>query len=776
MSLPEHTGVPNTYAALAPYNFVPLPERVVLVPKEDDIPDQDRYHANRLSGRIECRLTTASPLYVRAGWQPEDFVAHGEKSFDKLKDEPGQQQKRADFFHHGDPHRPIIPGSSLRGMLRALVEIVGYGKMERVTERGLVYRAVGDTTSLGERYRDRFLLQRNDGSYQTIVQAGYMQRSGGGWQIMPAQAQDDFTFARIEQTAIPNLALRTGNKVFVEVDPPRVYTHANGKVRLFYPKVRRFLTIPADGLREGVLVRTGRAPRKHMEFVIYPPDPQQFPILLPQAMIDEYRKQLSQDQKRLLGNDGVLQANHPVFYLVDQGKVVFFGHAMMFRLPYTFSPRDFVPEYLRRVADTDLADAIFGYVRPGVSVDKARAGRVFVSDAELDGKPEHLWCEPEVVTPKILSGPKPTTFQHYLVQTSTQKRNLMHYASRPTAETVVRGHKRYWHKPNVPLADMIERDLVKIDKAASQYTRIKPVAPGVSFRFTLRFENLSQIELGALLWVLRLAADEHYRLALGMGKPLGMGAVSISSSVYRDDRHARYSRLLDGAQWHTGEQTVEQVDLDACLAEFEGYVMKESGEQERADQLDQTLRMQCLLALLRWKEAPPVEQTRYLEIERLVEKGHIPAARQKKPGDKTVNEYAERPVLPLPTQVIGWEPAPAAASVAPRHPQYQQATPAAKPTPTPAPAAPAKPTGQSLLEVGATFTGKILDIDSESGDVAVEVPGVITDKAIGRIKAENLGGKKFKVGNSARVEVMDTRTLKSGRVVLDLRPAQKPGG
>ncbi len=100
----------------------------------------------------------------------------------------------------------------------------------------------------------------------------------------------------------------------------------------------------------------------------------------------------------------------------------------------------------------------------------------------------------------------------------------------------------------------------------------------------------------------------------------------------------------------------------------------------------------------------------------------------------------------------------------------------ATPVVAPAPAAPAKPTGQSLLEVGATFTGKILDIDSDSGDVAVEVPGVTTDKAIGRIKAENLGGKKFKVGNSARVEVMDTRTLKSGRVVLDLRPAQKPGG
>ena len=742
MNLPEHTGVPDTYAALAPYNFVPLPERVVTV---EVPPDQDRYHAKRLSGRIECRLPSASPLYVRAGWRPEDFVAHGEKSFSELKEIPGQQERRADFFHHGDPQLPIIPGSSLRGMLRALVEIVGYGKMERVTKRGLVYRAVGDTTSLGARYRDRFLLQRNDGSYQTIVQAGYMQRSGGGWQIMPAQVQDEFTFARVERSDIPN-ALKNRDKIFVEVNPPRVYMHAKGKVRLFYPKVHTCLATPATGLREGMLVCTGRAPNKHMEFVVYPPDPQQSPISLPQAMIDEYREQFSQDQKRLLGNDGVLQANHPVFYLADQGKVVFFGHAMMFRLPYTFSPRDFVPEHLRRVADTDLADAIFGYVRPGVSVDKARAGRVFVSDAELDGKPEHLWCEQEVVTPKILSGPKPTTFQHYLVQTSTQKRNLMHYASRPTNETVVRGHKRYWYKHNTPLADMIEHDQDKIRKAASQYTRIKPVAPGVSFRFTLRFENLSQIELGALLWVLRLAADERYRLALGMGKPLGMGAVGISSSVYRDDRHARYSRLLDGAQWHTGEQTVEQAEIDACLAVFEGYVMKESGEQERADQLDQTLRMQCLLALLSWKEAPPTEKTGYMELER----------------------FRERPVLPRPTQVIGWnDPTPTAAPTAPHQPQHQQATPTA----TPAAPAPSRNYGSSVLAIGEVFSGKI----KETLKIGVKVlhpayPDI--KKVIGLVAKEHQTGP-FQIDRDRWFEIVAIQE-EEGTTILWLKPTKNP--
>ena len=62
--------------------------------------------------------------------------------------------------------------------------------------------------------------------------------------------------------------------------------------------------------------------------------------------------------------------------------------------------------------------------------------------------------------------------------------------------------------------------------------RDRPVRAGVSFSFDIRFENLSTVELGAVLWVLRIAADERYRLKLGMGKPLGLGAVHILSLIH----------------------------------------------------------------------------------------------------------------------------------------------------------------------------------------------------------------------------------------------------
>ena len=64
--IPKHYNPTRTRRdgswAYAPYNFVPLPEKVVLV---DSIPAQDVYTGN--TGYIECSLTTESPLYTRCG-------------------------------------------------------------------------------------------------------------------------------------------------------------------------------------------------------------------------------------------------------------------------------------------------------------------------------------------------------------------------------------------------------------------------------------------------------------------------------------------------------------------------------------------------------------------------------------------------------------------------------------------------------------------------------------------------------------------------------------
>ena len=88
-----------------------------------------------------------------------------------------------------------------------------------------------------------------------------------------------------------------------------------------------------------------------------------------------------------------------------------------------------------------------------------------------------------ILTPQILASPKPTTFQHYLVQpdeTGATKRDLKHYASKPVEETVIRGHKLYWHKGSSP---PIEHPNLS-EASDTQLTQIKPIKPEVTFDFT----------------------------------------------------------------------------------------------------------------------------------------------------------------------------------------------------------------------------------------------------------------------------------------------------
>jgi len=105
--------------------------------------------------------------------------------------------------------------------------------------------------------------------------------------------------------------------------------------------------------------------------------------------------------------------------------------------------------------------------------------------------------------------------------------------------------------------------------------------------------------------------------------------------------------------------------------------------------------------------------------------------------------------------------------------RYYRAVPEAANT-TAEPAKPTRPTAPALPEVGETFTGKVLDLDDDM--VMVELSGYSDTQAVGLIKSPASARPKYRVGNAARVEVLGVRTLKSGRIVVDLRPAPPKKG
>ena len=631
---PKHTNPSRPErTAHAPYNFVPLPEKVV---PAETIPSQDSYHTNRQTGSIECTLTTESPLYTRAALNPQFFQQWAEKTHKMMKDAQAREHY-AQCFHVDDAQRPVIPASTLRGMVRSLVEIAGYGKMQWVTKAPLVFRAVGDTTGLGEYYRQRLLKNDARSHYTPLIKAGYLEQQGGHWFIRPAKTVNGVTFARIHKDKIPAklpewYGCKNARQIWVKVGQYDYQKVRGGFIHLRYVPVLQAAGSAVGGLQTAVLAYSGAMSSKRREAVIFPPDSQAPLMEVSDELINSYREQMSQEQKKLLGEQGALNPHQPIFYLVENGDLIFFGHVMMFRLPYKHSPVNLIPESLRRNDSIDLAEAIFGYVPEG-DRQAGQAGRVFFTDARFESAPNGVWLSEQPITPTILGSPKPTTFQHYLTQKNPDdKRDLDHYASPPPHETVIRGHKLYWHKGTVGLRDIVEKETPNWS-TDTQHTQIKPVKAGVSFRFTIHFENLSQVELGALFWVLTLPGEmgKQYRHTIGMGKPLGMGAAKIVPTLHLSDRRSRYRRLFESETWHQAER--HETDTQSFVNAFENYMLTgmDKGEKGQSKSLNDVERIRMLLKMLEWS-GPDRRLTEYMTID-------------------PVNEYKERPVLPDPLRI-----------------------------------------------------------------------------------------------------------------------------
>ncbi|OEC96870.1 CRISPR-associated RAMP family protein [Methanosarcina sp. A14] len=641
----------KSFWAYAPYNFIPLPDKLVTV---TELPDQDSYTNN--TGYIKCTMKTESPLYVRCPMTPSFFSKYGDKKFYELDHD--QKNECAHFFYREQKNCPVIPGSSLRGMIRSLVEIVGYGKMQWVTDdTKMTYRAVASSQNdpLSEPYKNIL------GKSGNKVNAGYLIKHSNEWWVKPAKRPlelgfpDKTAYLKIKEKNIPENAINGFKKLNDDEYKPQYHEISFNADILESKKGNKYTYIkdlgsPGNGKYKGFLVCSGNMLETNNEIqsnrnshvIILEKNEEAEELKINEQAIKNYVSGLTPFQKEPPFNDiqGCLIEGLPIFYVERGGEVFFFGHCPNFRVPAIFpqktninSPIGFVPEYLRSENAIDIAEAIFGYIHGKTD---SRAGRVFFTDARVEYADEGIWFDEETVTPKILASPKPTTFQHYLVQDMhkfhdpDQKVNLAHYATPSPDDTVIRGYKMYWHKGEVKLEDIKELDR-NIEKSPTQYTRIKPIKSGVIFSFRIYFENLRDFELGTLLWALTLPGEKgkEYRHSLGMGKPFGMGAIKIEPKLYESKRDERYRKLFDGDSWHEAVHKVPEKSKKELIQTFEKYILDQIGEEE--SQLNKVDRIKMLLQMMEWN-GPNTDLTRYLQI-------------------NPINEYKERPVLPDPFNI-----------------------------------------------------------------------------------------------------------------------------
>lgn len=529
-----------------PYRFIPLSPLIVLPAWADHV-SHDHPLEDGLCGELTLRLTAHTPLCVG-----------GEQS-KPTEREPG----RVHFFR--DPAgKPAISGTSLKGMLRNVLEIGSFGRFRQVEDQRLGVRDLSDARN----FYCQAIVRRQ-------VRAGWLQFREGRWRIVPC------VFSRLHQRDLI-AALRVDDERWKRcASAPKRYELIG-----LCPSIRferegnmpnnslQWLAVPKpEGSLSGRVVVTGqpgpdytRPKAKKYEFIFH--DSVDEPIEVTPAVMNGFRQIHEETEewsfwsKKL--DQGRLEDGVPVFYHDDaSGVVVSMGLAMMYKLPYKHSIHEAIahthPGHLEGSAP-DIADLIFGYL--GDDERSGRRGRVNIGTAFIEAGPNGETPEPRFNPNCILNGPKPTFYPAYVRQDGRGNgfRTLME------ASAEVSGWKRYPLKPVAfPQINAKAVDNMKVQ------VRLETVPSESRFITKLRFHNLRPVELGALLWAVDFGGRHDRRHGLGMGKPFGLGQVSLEVIGHR-------IRANDPSRIATDD---ELMLLQACRLDFIDFmdgVLRDAGQ------------------------------------------------------------------------------------------------------------------------------------------------------------------------------------------------------
>lgn len=472
----------NDTTVRAPYNFVPFSRKILEY--IEAIPDHDAADPALKTGEIHVTLTADTPVFVSDG------------------------NKEKPHFFKGPDGRYMLPGSTIRGMVRQNMQILGFGLVrsgEDIEDQRLFYRRLADKKGtvfekLKKYYGDLLGVKqewRNGKPYATprAVKAGYLRKVGDSYQIQPVEG----TFFRVSRKH-PDV-LKFGDEPSRAI--PVSYTATGKRVVQISPGI-------VKGMEQGVLLYTGRPVGKK-------PNPL---YLFPKANEDEKAAIKLEEDALLNATDQELRANFlrgdghdpefwslpkdgeskPVFFAKYQGHT-YFGMSLFLRLRYLNSIAKGLPqnhrEKQKKAGFLDWPRAILGWAE----TTSSRRSRVSFGDFPAQGKLQEL---PLVKT--VLGNPKISYYPSYVV-------NGEHYDQDGFQ---LRGYKQYWLKE-------VQDTKAGTENVASQ---LRPLPEGTVFSGVIRYRNLRPEELGLLLWAIRL--EEGCYQSVGMGKPYGYGRMKVS--------------------------------------------------------------------------------------------------------------------------------------------------------------------------------------------------------------------------------------------------------
>lgn len=536
----------------SPFNFVPLNSKVFFPEWANQI-SQDIPFSDGVSGIIDLTITAESPIYIHNG------QLHKEDKENKEKSKKDDKEKKDYSFSHittAKGNRYFIPGTSIKGEVRNVLEIMSYGKMCVDGNAQFARRDLRDNTV--------YPLLKSQG--QELC--GWLRRNGQDYEI-----EDHGRFWRISHPEIDSLLgsdmmRRNFSKVMVGklIDEQKTATFKYGLIKnesalknCTFKEIGKnrmgdtLLEYSPKGNLCGTLVFTGQpsswteprdkhAKGKYYEFVF--PKTKQGVRNVSKEDFDHYAfiYKDSEDWKRIQclldeserGGQGV-----PVFFIPKgNDSVEHFGMAYLYKMPYDHSVFESLPKDHQDKGRRDLAECIFGYA----DKQDALRGRVQFGHAFV---PEGVQVKPLPRIRLMLGSPKASYYPLYVSQDGKGGIVSGKY------ETYDNGTPAGWKRYYVRKTNSVKKtDQDKVD------TFMEPLDKGATFHGTVTFHNLRPVELGALLSALTFHHTPQCRHQLGMAKAYGYGK-------------CRYdAKLCVTASSRAGQPK----DADYFMARFEDYM------------------------------------------------------------------------------------------------------------------------------------------------------------------------------------------------------------
>lgn len=505
----------------APYNFVPLENRAFYPSWANHI-SQDIPFEDGVSGSIEYTIEAETPIFVRNGYTDR-----------KDPDTKFSQTPDGKYF---------IPGTSIKGEIRNVLEILSFGKMTQVQDarfgirdlsnnpEGRFYRQIIQNVHCGWLYKQL----AEDGSEEYLIND-----CGEPGRISPEQidnlcktnltqfglqfsidrnnadkdTEEYLRSAYYKYKEILKLNLTDVNKQLDDIEYS-LHNRFSGS----YDNYGKFITNLDSNGRSGSIVVTGQSSRreqrynrqldrlkwegKYYEFVFFESNTNE---KVESQIIDDFitihknNYDYKNIWKRYL-NEG---KRVPVFFMRrngDAGPIDAIGLAYMFRIPTANFIKGAIPIELQSNRRKDLAECIFGTAKESLGQLK---GRVNISNAFACGTPNK--CNP-VTT--VLGSPKPSYGPLYASSGTWNDANAQ-----------IKGRKRY------PVRTTL---LPPNEGTDSQTCKFIPLDQGTSFKGRITFHNLKECELGALIAASTFNGHPECCHSIGEAKPLGYGKVKIS--------------------------------------------------------------------------------------------------------------------------------------------------------------------------------------------------------------------------------------------------------